>query len=109
MNKKLTLLSLCSFIISSSYSMQQPQQPTKSLTLAERKERAKQAYHACKRSYHLKCAEFYKEISKETTVEIKDDAATCEYMSHMSCMKVAQEKFTEGFFEETKEFFAPKK
>lgn len=105
MNKKLFTLSLCSLIISQLYSMQQ--KPAKALTLQERTEGAKQAYYACKRSYHSRCAEFYKEISKETTVEVKDDAATCEYMAHMSCMKAAQEKFTEGIYTEVKGFFRP--
>ena len=103
MNKQLTLLGLCSLIISNSYSMQQP--PAKNLTYEERKERAERAYRACQRSYHLKCAARY----EETTETKQVDNEKCEFTRHVTCMKVAQEKFTEGFFEEFKEFFTPKK
>lgn len=103
MNKKISLLSLCSFIISSSYSMQQP--PVKSLTLAERKENAKRAYRACAQRMHLKYAECY----NEETETIKTENGQCNWTKHVECWKVAQEKFTEGFFEETKEFFESKK
>lgn len=101
MNKNLFILSLCSFIISHSYS-QQP--PARRLTLEERKERAEQAFRSCQRSYHLKCAAYYDE-----TVTEKTDKESCEYTRHITCMKVAQEKFTEGTFEEVKEYFRPQK
>ena len=102
MNKKFTLLSVCSFVISTAYSMQQP--PAKALTLQERKERAWRAYRACERSYHLKCAEYY---SKET--EIKDEDGKCKMTEHVECWKVYQEKFTEGIHEEVEEYFKSKK
>lgn len=102
MNKNLSLWLLCSFIISSAYSMQQP--PAKSLTLQERKERAWRAYRACERSYHLKCAEYY---AKET--EIKDEDGKCKMAEHIDCVKVFKETFTEGIYEEVKEFFESKK
>lgn len=103
MNTKLILLSLCSFIFSSGYSMQ-PQSPAKPLTLEQRKERAWRAYRACERSYHAKCVEYY---SKET--EITDADAKCKMTEHVDCWKVYQEKLTEGVYEEVKEFFDTKK
>lgn len=101
MNKKLFLLSVCSLVGSHIYSMQQP---VARLTFEERRERARQAYRVCERSYHLKCAAFYEETETQKT-----DREKCEYTRHISCMKVAQEKFTEGIYEEVKEFFEFKK
>lgn len=85
--------------------MQPQQQPVRSLTLAERKERARTAYRACAHRMHLRYAECY----DEKTETVKTENGQCEWTKHMECWKMAQEKFTEGFYEEVKEFFTPHK
>ena len=81
-------------------SMQPP--AAKSLTFKERKEGARTAYRACERTLHLKYAECFKE---GTTTTIKDENEQCRMTSHFACLKAATEKFTEGTFEEFKEYF----
>lgn len=76
MNKKLSLLYLGSFIISSLYSMQKP--TAKPLTMEERKARATSARRRCEIAYYSQCVQ-------------NDEKCVAAEKIHNDCWQVYQE------------------